>query len=110
MYIAYKDKIFVGSTKLHLDITDAFNLMTFADGVDGCAIWLIFARSDAAALAEWLHESKGLSDNPIHQHIIFLDSADLDDLFEKKGVRPYVIHQRPGELIFIPAGCAHLIG
>lgn len=107
MYIAYKDMIFVGSTKLHMDLTDAFNLMTFADGVDGFARWLIFARSDAAALAEWLRESKGLLDNGIHQQNTFLTSADLDDLFEKKGVKPYIIDQRPGDLIFIPAGCPH---
>ena len=30
-------------------------------------------------------------------------------IYKKYGVRPCVVHQRPGEAVFIPAGWAHQV-
>jgi len=88
----------------------------------GPAEWLVFAAADSNRLAEWLTKRKlaaWLKDgqlgprpdnvNPIHEQTTFLNSLDLDALFADTGIRPYIIHQHQGDLVFIPAGCAHQV-
>jgi|ERR1700691_1344175 hypothetical protein len=108
MYSALRDKNNVGSTRLHLDVTDAFNVLPFAHE-HGCAIWWTFARKDADALAAWLRKRYNCQGHPIHQQQIFLTENDLRDLWDEAGIRPYIIRQRPNETVLIPSGCAHQV-
>jgi lysine-specific demethylase 3 len=110
MYNAYKDKGRYGSTCIHSDVADAVNLMPFAtnDGItnNGAAIWTIFRREDFEALDEFMRIRFHVG---IHQQKIYLTSEDLCDLERQTGIRPYVFHQRPGDMVFIPAHCVHQV-
>ncbi|KAG8927620.1 hypothetical protein FRC01_007166 [Tulasnella sp. 417] len=39
----------------------------------------------------------------------YLDSDLRKELFEREGVKSWRIYQKPGEAVFIPAGCAHQV-
>ena|SRR5882762_1039374 len=101
IYAAKKDRDNVGSTRLHGDVADAFNLCTHGE-----AIWIGFARKDAGKVNEFLLE---LSGNTVHQQLTFFTTSHLDDLFAKKGVKPFIIHQHCGDMIILPAGCLHQV-
>jgi len=113
MYNALKDIHGCGSTKLHVDVSDAWNINLYGTPAGDPAIWLIFPRKQLGELARALREldsRKGISreGNAALQHRIFLKDSDLEFLAEK-GIRPYIIYQRPGDMVFIPAGCAHQV-
>ncbi|KAI5478095.1 jumonji domain containing protein [Pseudohyphozyma bogoriensis] len=111
-----------GSTKLH-----TINLMMWSgdapDGLPGMAAWDLFRAEDSAAIRDFLYglmakrSIKGLSreymaqnmDDPIHGQSFYLDRALREQLFEEKGVRSWRIWQKPGQVVFIPAGCAHQV-
>ncbi|XP_006459771.1 hypothetical protein AGABI2DRAFT_184322 [Agaricus bisporus var. bisporus H97] len=103
-----------GTTRLHLDMADAVNIMTYTeqcpDGTPGCAAWDIFRSSDSDQLRTFLHQKfpKQATD-PIHGQQIYLDEMCRKELFDQFGIKSYRIYQRPGEAIFIPAGCAHQV-
>jgi lysine-specific demethylase 3 len=103
-----------GTTRLHLDMADAVNIMTYTekcpDGSSGCAAWDIFRSGDSDKLRTFLHQKfpKQATD-PIHGQQIYLDEVCRKELYEQFGVKSYRIYQRPGEAIFIPAGCAHQV-
>ena len=105
-----------GSTRLHMDMADAVNVMNYAaprrDGSPGYAAWNIFRASDASIIRDFLKEhfpnaSEGL--DPIHSQVHFLDTALREQLFRDKGVQSWRINQMPGDAVFIPAGCAHQV-
>ena len=108
-----------GSTRLHLDMADAVNIMTYAapraDGAPGpgCAAWDIFKARDSARLREFLRkrfaDSCCYQGDPIHAQKFYLDKALLRELYRDWGVVSHRIYQRPGEVVFIPAGCAHQV-
>ncbi|KAG0666858.1 hypothetical protein C6P46_003568 [Rhodotorula mucilaginosa] len=54
-------------------------------------------------------ETRMVHDDPIHAQRFYLDAALRRSLFEKKGVRSFRVLQRPGQAVFIPAGCAHQV-
>lgn len=114
MYIALEDHNHVGSTRLHMDLSDAINLLTYASpsstGKQGGALWHIFSREHTARLSEILktHRSYSGVGNPIHEQSIYLTSSDLEEL-ARHGIIPYIIIQRSGQAILIPAGCAHQV-
>jgi hypothetical protein len=45
----------------------------------------------------------------IHSQRIYVTSAMHKDIHKKYDIKPYVIHQQPGEAVFIPAGWVHQI-
>ncbi|GAA5868488.1 hypothetical protein JCM3774_005395 [Rhodotorula dairenensis] len=110
-----------GSTKLH-----TVNIMLWAsDGPDdgpGVAAWDIYRAEDADLIRDFLYETiaatenlrdaeeaRSLHDDPIHAQRFYLDAALRRSLFERKGVRSFRVLQRPGQAVFIPAGCAHQV-
>jgi hypothetical protein len=118
MYIAYKtmqDNNHHGSTKLHMDITDAVNLMLWAadsgDGATGYALWHIFSASASCILHKFLIEEQGAMEygDPIHSQAVYLTPDMLQRLYNQHGIRPYTIYQRQGDAVYIPAYCAHQV-
>ena len=101
IYAALRDKNCVGSTRLHGDVADAFNICTHRE-----AIWTTFARNDAGKVNEYVVERTG---NSVHEQCFFFTTVDLDDLFEEKGVKPFTIHQRSGDMVIILASCLHQV-
>ena len=101
-----------GSTRLHMDMADAINIMLYAaprrDGTPGSAVWDIYKAEDSGKIREFLHERFGQSlTDPIHCQHWYLDSKLRKELFQTKKVKSWRIYQKAGEAVFIPAGCAH---
>ena len=106
-----------GSTRLHLDLSDAVNILTYAssttDGSPGYALWHIFAPEDSDHIRKYIRSRLSLDiDIPIvgdfiHNQDTYLTPSMLAELKETYAVRPYTIRQYVGEAVFIPAGCAH---
>ncbi|KAI0332443.1 hypothetical protein GY45DRAFT_1369153 [Cubamyces sp. BRFM 1775] len=104
-----------GSTRLHMDMADAINIMTYAaptpQGRPGCAAWDIFRAEDTAKLRKFLRKKfKGqYQHDPIHSQQFYLDASLRQELYKDYGVKSHRIYQKPGEAVFIPAGCAHQV-
>ncbi|GAA6039189.1 hypothetical protein JCM8097_000461 [Rhodosporidiobolus ruineniae] len=114
-----------GSTKLHMDVADALNVMLWSspgpDGSPGVAIWDIYRSEDSPKIREFLYQRHAKlerktpeamrlkHDDPIHTQEFYLDEVLRRELWEQKGVKSFRIHQRPGQVVFIPAGCAHQV-
>ncbi|KAI6128405.1 hypothetical protein EDD16DRAFT_1690312 [Pisolithus croceorrhizus] len=105
-----------GSTRLHMDMADALNVMTHAaptpDGKPGCAAWDLFRAGDSDKLRHFLRrkfKANNYQHDPIHSQQFYLDSQSRKELFDTYGVKSYRVYQRPGDAVFIPAGCAHQV-
>jgi lysine-specific demethylase 3 len=127
-----------GSTRLHMDMADAFNVMLYAsncaDGSPGYAVWDLFYAEDSDKIREFLRKKFGLRSSaattkdqheeiqvttphiqgiadydPIHTQRFYLDLELRRELWEQYGVKSFRLYQRPGEGVFIPAGCAHQV-
>ena len=106
-----------GSTRLHLDVTGAVNIMLYGahlpDGQPGGALWHIFPSQSTSILRNFLRNEANAgvqgSGDPIHNQTNYLTPASLQLLAEKYGVYPFTIRQRPGDAVFIPAGCPHQV-
>ena len=114
MYIAYgsvEDDYHHGSTKLHIDMTDAVNIMVWASSETGYALWRIFPQAASSIVCNFLQTHAGLSGplHPIHSQRFYFTPHMLAELERQHGIRPYTIRQHSGEAIYIPAGCAHQV-
>lgn len=104
-----------GSTRLHMDMADALNVMTYAspcpDGSPGCAAWDLFRAEDSAKIRTFLKAKfpGSIPTDPIHGQQVYLDEVMRKELADEQGVFSYRVYQRPGEAVFIPAGCAHQV-
>jgi lysine-specific demethylase 3 len=104
-----------GSTRLHMDMADAMNIMTYAtptpDGRPGCAAWDLFRAEDSDHIRAFLRKKyQGMFQNdPIHAQQFYLDCDLRRELLETYGVKSHRVYQSPGEAVFIPAGCAHQV-
>ncbi|KNZ76817.1 Lysine-specific demethylase 3A [Termitomyces sp. J132] len=117
-----------GSTRLHMDMADALNIMTYAarapDGTQGCAAWDLFRAEDSDKIRAFLvgvREGEGAgaakeaprvdwrTNDPIHGQQFYLDEEMRERLYKTTGVKSFRFYQRPGEAVFIPAGCAHQV-
>ncbi|KAI0055725.1 hypothetical protein BV25DRAFT_1815200, partial [Artomyces pyxidatus] len=105
----------VCSTRLHMDMTDACNMMAHSEPFNnretGTARWHIFPWGSIPILREFLRTTVNFSGagDPIHSQSIYLDDSLLDLLASQHNVRPYTIDQRPGDVVYIPAGCPHQV-
>lgn len=118
LYIVQKSLLLrsrFGSTRLHMDLMSAVNLMLWArcpSGEPGWAIWHIFLRECASTLRKFLLQEgyyKPEDGDPVHSQKVCMTLALLDRLEALHGVQPYIVHQRPGQAVFIPAGCTHQV-
>ncbi|KAI0314183.1 hypothetical protein OF83DRAFT_1138062 [Amylostereum chailletii] len=104
-----------GSTRLHMDMADAVNMMVYAergpDGRAGCAAWDLFRAEDADEIRKYLRSKFGVPNtvDPIHAQHYYLDADMRKELFEKHGAQSFRVYQFPGQAVFIPAGCAHQV-
>lgn len=153
-----------GSTRLHMDMADALNVMLSAticeDGTEGYAVWDLFRAEDSDKIRAFLKKKFGyggtangstgssngakknanangangsaaagsggnagekarathavppvqmIGHDPIHGQQFYLDVELRRQLLEEFGVQSYRIYQRPGDGVFIPAGCAHQV-
>ncbi|KAF8516634.1 hypothetical protein JB92DRAFT_3309464 [Gautieria morchelliformis] len=104
-----------GSTRLHMDMADAVNIMLYSanrpDGGEGMAAWDIFRAEDTYKIRRFLHKYfKGqFINDPIHSQTFYLDVHLRRQLFDEFGVSSWRLYQRPGDAVFIPAGCAHQV-
>ncbi|KAJ7141899.1 Clavaminate synthase-like protein [Mycena crocata] len=104
-----------GSTRLHMDMADAVNIMTYAapdpNGLEGCAAWDIFRAEDSDNIKDFIRLTFGMEEgqDPVHRQQIYLDDDLRRQLYHKCSVKSYRIYQRSGEAVFIPAGCAHQV-
>lgn len=105
-----------GTTRLHMDMADAVNIMTYTesspDGSPGCAAWDLFRASDSDKIRAFLRQKfpkQSAVTDPIHSQQHYLDEVLRKELYDQFGVMSYRVYQRPGEAVFIPAGCAHQV-
>ncbi|KAH9978099.1 hypothetical protein BGW80DRAFT_1285791 [Lactifluus volemus] len=104
-----------GSTRLHMDMADVVNIMVHAeeraDGSPGVAVWDLFRAEDADRLRRFLKRRFGMNGqhDPILSQQYYLDAALRKELYDDYGIKSHRVYQRPGEAVFIPAGCAHQV-
>ena len=116
-----------GSTGLHCDVGDAFNYMlddAFYNVLEGKvtdvklpedvktkdqvgAIWRAFHAEHYYPILEMLRRKTGSR----HRHTLQRETFSKSELAElaAQGIEPYEIHQRPGEVVRIPAKCWHWV-
>ncbi|CAG8647533.1 4348_t:CDS:2, partial [Paraglomus occultum] len=138
MYNAYgsSDKAYGrGTTNLHLDMTDAVNLMMYATPLEQrpehelreredrpstnlredspAAVWDLYLPADLPKLREFLRgiatEQNVRVDDPIHDQCFFVDNRYRERLKQEYGISGIRLYQNPGDAVFIPAGCAHQV-
>lgn len=106
-----------GSTRLHMDMADAINIMLHAEpgpsGQPGVAAWDLFRAEDSERLRKFLRKrvrnGAQMNNDPIHGQQVYLDREMRRELWRECGVMSHRVYQRPGEAVFIPAGCAHQV-
>jgi len=113
VYMALKCKQEDGysrSTHLYCDLCDMINIMVFSSSLSGTALWHIFHAADSHKIQAyiWWFYNCTLND-PIHSQHYYFGPSDLEALGKHYGVVPYMVHQKVGEAVFIPAGCAHQV-
>jgi lysine-specific demethylase 3 len=101
-------------TKLHCDMADAVNVMCFAKNETAAAQWEIFPSKDLSKLRTFVHNlnkkrQRNFGFNPILSESSYLNEDDLIELEKETGVKPFRFHQKPGDAVFVPAGCAHQV-
>ncbi|KAF8509415.1 Clavaminate synthase-like protein [Hysterangium stoloniferum] len=106
---------FKGSTRLHMDMADAVNIMLYSakrpDGGEGMAAWDIFRADDSPKIRRFFRKyfKNQYTNDPIHSQTFYLDIHSRKVLYDEFGVSSCRLYQRPGEAVFIPAGCAHQV-
>jgi len=104
-----------GSTRLHMDMADGVNIMVHSeagpDGSAGVAAWDLFRAEDADRLRRFLKRRFGVNGqhDPILSQQYYLDAALRKELYDDYGIKSHRVYQRPGDAVFIPAGCAHQV-
>jgi len=104
-----------GSTRLHMDMADGVNIMVHSesrpDGSPGVAAWDLFRAEDADRLRRFLKRRFGSNGqhDPILSQQYYLDAQLRKELYDDYGIKSHRVYQRPGDAVFVPAGCAHQV-
>jgi lysine-specific demethylase 3 len=104
-----------GSTRLHMDMADGVNIMVHSeprpDGSQGVAAWDLFRAEDADRLRRFLKRRFGANGqhDPILSQQYYLDAELRKELYDDYGIKSHRVYQRPGDAVFVPAGCAHQV-
>lgn len=112
---SYESQGSKGTARLHMDMADAISIMTYSSetptGQPGCAAWDLYKAEDTQKLRQFLRkEFKGqYQHDPIHSQQFYMSSDLRQKLYSDYGVKSFRIYQKPGEAVFIPAGCAHQV-
>ncbi|KZS87087.1 hypothetical protein SISNIDRAFT_391001, partial [Sistotremastrum niveocremeum HHB9708] len=98
-----------GSTRLHTDMADAVEVMTYA--TDSSNSLDLFRREDLDKIRRFLREEFDLDaiEDSIHKQRFYLDSELREKLYQRHNVSSFRVYRQPGKAIFIPAGCAHQV-
>ncbi|ORY38518.1 hypothetical protein BCR33DRAFT_662809, partial [Rhizoclosmatium globosum] len=97
------------TTMLHKDSASAYNTLLYVqDDTRPGALWHIFNQDDTRMIAKVFNQPE-INSNPLMDFTLYLNAKDLEVLEREHGVKPIVIEQRVGEMILIPAGCAHQV-
>jgi len=126
-----------GSTRLHMDMVctaklvsklafanvtqaDAVNIMLYSAPLpgekEGVAVWDIYPATASHYIRKFLKEEFPLESSPvkyvdpIHSQYFYLTPTLRKKLYDRYKVRSWRIYQKPGDAVFIPAGCAHQVG
>ena len=102
-----------GTTKLHIDMTDAINILVWSSAApsDAAAIWDIVPYEALPALRKFILD-KGLYSgevDPIHAQVVFLSDELIRAFMAQHKVPIWRVLQRLGDAVFVPAGCAHQV-
>lgn len=111
LYISTRDARSVGTTCLHIDATEAINVLTYSTDNTKAALWLIYTPEDAPKLSNWLR-SRFPNANPgdiIHQRWAFITPDMEEDILRDIGVQGFKFTQHVGEAVLIPAGAPHQV-
>lgn len=98
-----------------MDMADAINIAIYMEGrvddVDGeYAKWLLWSRCDRERLRDFLREHFTLDTDvdPINSGDLRITEDMLVEL-TKRGIQPYIIHQRVNQAVIIPALTPHYV-
>jgi len=82
-------------------------------GQEGVAAWDIFRSQDSNTIRDFLRKEfppeRYPYIDPIHSQHFFLTTRLRKKLWDEYHVKSWRIYQKPGEAVFIPAGCAHQV-
>ncbi|KAJ8455629.1 hypothetical protein ONZ45_g18892 [Pleurotus djamor] len=97
------------TTRLHMDLCDAINILLPVDP-SSSATWYIFSPADSPRIREYLREKHQLSQSrdPIHEQQFSLFEEDIEVL-RAAGLQPFVFDQMAGDVVLIPTGAAHQV-
>lgn len=117
-----------GSTTLHMDMASAINIMTYTSAGESevGAVWDIYPAEASQKIQEYLAECNfqelnkhfGISrkvydetyDNQIHAQQFYITEEMQQELAQEPyNVKSYKVYQRPGDAVYVPAGCAHQV-
>lgn len=96
-----------------MDVMDAINISLSGDET-GSALWYIFPADKVDTLRDYLNNRyKDIPNAPtgdiIHSGCVVFDEEMLQDLAQKTYLVPWVIHQQPGDMVFVPSRCPHMV-
>lgn len=97
-------------------MTSAYNILLDveknADGTPGFALWHIWPPWSSTKLDEYMLKN-GLapadSGSPVHGQRVYLNEKHIQEMSAIAGLKPFTIHQRKGDVVFIPGNCAHQV-
>ncbi|KAG9021317.1 hypothetical protein FRB95_002408 [Tulasnella sp. JGI-2019a] len=105
-----------GSTRLHMDMASAMNIMMWSLTVGrakevGTAVWDIYQPEHLNTIHSFLQSQHGTANgiDPIYSEQYYLDSVAWKQLYQQHGIVGYRIYQQPGDAVFVPAGCTHQV-
>nr|GAT43093.1 clavaminate synthase-like protein [Mycena chlorophos] len=103
------------STALHVDLSDAINILVhgvpnLGQEEEAMAAWDLFREQDTPALCDYLRRKCAIpeEEHPIQLQTLYVDD-DMRRELAQQGIFSYRVYQKVGEAIVIPAGWPHQV-